>query len=146
MPLQKRKIYSGSSYAHSELWEDSEPSTILSDVNMGNTLGVLHQIGYLSSYCFEIFDGLTSLTDDMRSRLVIVGKRANSLVDNIEQLEQRRCTQRMKKMNPDFVEDDDKDLIGTTTTKAQKSLSFSPATLASQNFQSSQKRKEMFIR
>ena len=57
MPLSKRTIYSSSAYGQGELLENTTPTKLFSDLHISNSLGALQQIGYLSSYCFEVFDG-----------------------------------------------------------------------------------------
>jgi len=71
MPLSKRVLEGCTAYAtNSELLlEETSVSTVFSDVHMSNVLGALHQIGYMSSYCFEVLDDLVSLTDDARVRI-----------------------------------------------------------------------------
>ena len=89
MPLSKRVIYDAQSYGHVELYEESAPKAVLGDVQMSTMLGALHQISYLSSYAFEIFDGLTMLADDVKDRVAHASLRADLLLTKLANIEKR---------------------------------------------------------
>ena len=54
---------------------------------MCSALGVMHQIGLLSSFCFEVLDDLVTLTDDARVRITLVGRRVDDVVTKLEEIE-----------------------------------------------------------
>ena len=88
MPLSQRNVYSSDTYGHAELYSDSSKSSeILAETRVSSTLGALHQIGFLSSYCNEIFDGLVTLSDDMSTRIASASQRVEKLAKNVEKIE-----------------------------------------------------------
>ena len=87
MPVHQRTVYGSQAYGSSELFESSSAGNVLSDIRMSGVLGAVNQINFLSSYCFEVFDSLVTLSDDIHGRVDAATKRTERLVRMIEDLE-----------------------------------------------------------
>ena len=87
MPVHQRTVYGSQAYGSSELFESSSAGNVLADIRMSGVLGAVNQINFLSSYCFEVFDSLVTLSDDIHGRVDAATKRTERLVRMIEDLE-----------------------------------------------------------
>jgi hypothetical protein len=96
MPFTKRAIRDPFTYSHSDIYEHATPGTILQDTHFTRTIGVIQQISYLSSYAFEIFDGLTLLTEDVKARITATTARTCKLLGQLGTVEKRVTSYEMR--------------------------------------------------
>lgn len=54
MPLSKRFLFDAALYGPPDLFEESQPDTVLRDTAMSATIGAIHQLSYLSLYAVEV--------------------------------------------------------------------------------------------
>ena len=96
MPLSKRQIQIPFSYSHPDLLEESKDSTVLGDSVFAKTVGAIQQISYLSSYCFELFDNLALLTDDVSDRITVATSRTCKLLAMLPAVEKRTLSREVR--------------------------------------------------
>ena len=68
MPLVRRSIGGSLEYGHPHLYSKSAPGTILQDTAMASMTGTLAQLGLLSHYATEIFQGPLIVAGGCRRR------------------------------------------------------------------------------
>ena len=88
MPLAKRILHNVGSYVPAEIiGPESNPGTILGDVNMARTIGVVRQINNLAMYAAEVFDNLTKLGEDTHFRIRDVTMRSKVVLKQLSAVE-----------------------------------------------------------
>ena len=88
MPIVKRSIFHAQCYASPDLYADTTPDSALVDVNMARMTGVLHQLGFLSTYATEMFDDLFKMAKDVTDRTKKVSARVKDAQEQLPGMEQ----------------------------------------------------------
>ena len=100
MPLVKRSVRSNYAYSSPHFLEQSKkPGHGLQSINIAATAGSLKQLGLLSEYAADIFDGLMEVASEVNIRISSISRRAEIVlgklpaVDTVAQNKKReRCT------------------------------------------------------
>eukprot|EP00936_MAST-01D_sp_MAST-1D-sp1_P002469 g2469.t1 len=88
MPIVKRSIFHAQCYASPDLYADTTPDSALVDVNMARMTGVLHQLGFLSTYATEMFDDLFKMAKGVTDRTKKVSVRVKEAQEQLPGMEQ----------------------------------------------------------
>ena len=92
MPLPRRVIYDPPIYSQSNSKDSSDNHLNAKNPHFVSLLSCLKQIGALSQYAAEIFDGVASMTKETNERMNDASQRMKALVCVVDEIEKRRIT------------------------------------------------------
>eukprot|EP00616_Rhizochromulina_sp_CCMP1243_P000867 CAMPEP_0118974316 /NCGR_PEP_ID=MMETSP1173-20130426/11182_1 /TAXON_ID=1034831 /ORGANISM="Rhizochromulina marina cf, Strain CCMP1243" /LENGTH=539 /DNA_ID=CAMNT_0006924033 /DNA_START=77 /DNA_END=1693 /DNA_ORIENTATION=+ len=86
MPLIQRHIAYPLSYPNEAIYKNSPAQDMLADTHFGSMVGVLNQLGYLSTFASSIFSDLFREAEELKARMETADARTTALVSQIPQV------------------------------------------------------------
>jgi len=87
MPIVQRHINYPLSYPDPKFYVQSAPAEMLGDMHFSAMVGVLNQLGHLSSHAASIFKDLTGEAEELRKRMASANDRTTALVNQLPQVD-----------------------------------------------------------